>query len=357
MKEICVDARMALHSGVGTYIRNILPSLKSSFASLRVLASTHLVEKWPELQSYDLIPMKSGIYTIQEQLELPLRIPFCDLYWSPHYNIPIFPIRARKRVVTIHDVCHLACGHMLSIPKKIYAKIMLKSATAISEHIFTVSQFSLEEIIKYTGVSASKISVIHNGVNTQLFSAPKTLRSLPENYFIFVSNLAPHKNVARLLQAWNRVIQKYPHWHLVLVGRQTKNVGYLKVFDEFPHLRSRVELLGSVSNEELSSLYQHAYALISPSLYEGFGLSPLEAMVMRCPAIVSQLASFPEVCGNAALYVNPFDIEDIAQKIGGLIENPSLRLALIEKGLERTQHFTWERAAQDHVNLIHRILG
>ncbi|MBP7074076.1 MAG: glycosyltransferase family 4 protein [Rhabdochlamydiaceae bacterium] len=355
MKEICVDARMGMHSGIGTYIRNILPFLKNAFPSLRVLAPLSLMEVWPELKTFDIIPLKSALYTIQEQMELPLRIPACDLYWTPHYNIPIFPIKAKKRIVTIHDVYHLAYGQTLSLPKRIYAKMMIKSAVAISDHIITVSQFSQDEMIKHTGVSTDKISVIHNGVNTNLFSL-HVQNPLPQNYFLFVSTLAPHKNLTRLLRAWNLVIQKHKEWHLALVGKTVKNVEYLKVFEVFPHLRQHVRFLGQVAEKDLPELYQSAYATISPSFYEGFGFAPLEAMAMGCPAVVSSVASYPEVCGNAALYVNPFDIEDMAQKICDLIENPLIRPSLIERGKARVDEFTWEKAAQNHVKVMDELL-
>ncbi len=354
MKELCIDARMAFNSGIGTYIRNILPYFKSAFPVLRIIAPPSMVEKWTDLGSYDLIPTHAPLYSIQEQLEMPLRIPKCDLYWTPHYNIPVFPIRAKKRVVTIHDVYHLAFIKSLSLPKQFYAKTMIKRATLCSDRIITGSQFSLDEIVKYTHVSPNKISMIHDGVNLSHFS--RDISGLREKYILFVSTLAPHKNLTRLLRAWKRVGERFPDWDLVLAGKQVKNVDYLKVFDEFPELQHRVRFAGQVQHDELQKLYSGASGLIAPSLYEGFGLTPLEAMAAGCPTIVSKAASLPEVCGDASLYVDPYDEVDMAEKICSLIDDQGLREQLIEKGTERVKIFSWEKTAKKHIEVMERLL-
>ncbi len=359
MKEVCIDSRMALHSGIGTYIRNLLPYFNNAFTGLRVIAPISLMEKWPELQRYDLIPTKAPLYSIQEQLELPLRIPSCDVYLSPHYNIPLFPIRARKRITTIHDVCHLEYGDSLGWIKRRYAKIMIKSAAMISDHIITGTRFSKNEIIKHIQIDPNKISSIHNGVDRQLFTSTSllSLQPLPENFFLFVSTLAPHKNLTRLLRAWNRVIQKYPDWQLILAGKIVKNTDYLQVFNECSNLQAHVKFLGFVDDAQLLQLYRRAVGFIYPSMYEGFGLPPLEAMAAGCPTIVSSAASIPEVCGDASLYINPLNEEDIAQKICSLIENPTLRHTLIDRGKKRIDLFSWEKTAQEHINVIESIFS
>jgi glycosyltransferase involved in cell wall biosynthesis len=344
MKEICIDARMAFHSGIGTYIRNLLPYLKRAFPSIRVLAPLSFIQKWPELKDYEIIPVEASIYSVKEQWHLPLRVPSCDLFWSPHYNAPLSPLRAKKRLVTIHDVYHLRGP--FSWKERLYAKMMIKNAAFQSDHIITVSQFSLGEIHRETGVAREKITVIPNGVDQNLFS--KQSQQPPENYFIYVGTLAPHKNLSRLFKAWDLVLQKHAGWRLIVVGKRGKN------FDG--PIPQTIQHLDSVEDQDLPSLYQKAYGMVYPSLYEGFGLPPLEAMCMECPTIVSHAASLPEVCGDASLYVDPFSEHDIAQKICTLIENPSLRQTLIKKGRQRIDLFSWEKAAQDHISAINRLV-
>ncbi|MGD0664293.1 MAG: glycosyltransferase family 1 protein [Rhabdochlamydiaceae bacterium] len=346
MKEICIDVRMAFYSGIGTYIRNIIPFLKDAF-NLRLLAFDSLIEKWPELGKYDLIPVNAPIYSIQEQLELPFKIPSCDLFWTPHYNTPLSPIRAKKRLTTIHDVNHLALGSSLGWLKRGYAKMMIPAAAARADHLITISDFSKSELIKWAKADEKKVSVIHLGVDQNKFARDGGKAS-GLNYFLFVSTLMPHKNLARLVKAWNRVSQKFPDWQLMVAGKKTEHVSDLK-------LASNVHLLGQVGDEELVRLYLGASAFIAPSIYEGFGLPPLEAMAAGCPTIVSNAASFPEVCGDASLYCDPFDEEDMAQKICTLIENPSLRQTLIDAGRKRVDLFSWEKAANAHMEVIDRL--
>ncbi len=343
MKEICIDARMAFHSGIGTYIRNLLPYLKKAFPSLRVMAPISFIEKWPELQRCDLIPISAPIYSLSEQWHLPLRMPSCDLFWSPHYNTPLSPLRAKKRLVTIHDVYHLKGS--FSSKERLYAKMMIKNAALRSDHVITVSKFSLEEIIKATHLAKEKITVIPNGVDRHLFSI-QTNHPV-ENYFIYVGTLAPHKNLSRLFKAWNLVLKKHDAFRLIVVGKRGKS------FQEA--IPRGVEHLDQIEDSELPLLYQKAYGMIYPSTYEGFGLPPLEAMCMECPTIVSQAASLPEVCGEASLYVDPFSEEDMAQKMCALIENHSLRQTLIEKGKNRVDQFSWEKSAERHIEVINQL--
>jgi glycosyltransferase involved in cell wall biosynthesis len=366
MKKICVDIRMAFHSGIGTYIRNIIPYLKQANLSLQVLAPLNFIERWPELKTYDIIPFTAPIYSIREQVELPLKIPSCDLFWSTHYNIPLAPIRAKHRLVSMHDVYHLAYNDSLTFLKRRYAKVMLSQAASRSDHVMTISNFSKKEIIKWTNIDEEKVSVTHLGVNKNEFCLVKDIETiqnvknlydLPENYMLYVGNLAVHKNLSRLLEAWKLVLAKHRHYKLILVGKNDRHNLYKNTILQDPQLKSSVMLLGNVQQDHLPIIYQLAKAFILPSLYEGFGLPPLEAMKMQCPTIVSKAASLPEVCQDASIFVDPYDVGDISQKICELIENPILRQTLINKGLEHIKQFSWEKAAQTHLKIIQGIIA
>jgi len=363
MKEICIDVRMAFNSGIGTYVRNIVSLLKSGPFNIKLIATAEIIKKWPALASFDLILTSAPLYSIQEQIQFPFLVPSCDLFWTPHYNIPLFPIRAKKRITTIHDVYHLAYGKILSLPKRLYAKAVIKGAATISDHIITDSTFSKEEIIKYTNTSQNKITVISLGVDKGLFSAkaePVLLEQirakyqLPDRYFLFVSTLAPHKNVDRLLRAWNILAKNYPDWKLVLVGKHVKNQSWQSVIDQNSLLQQQVMFLQQVDNEDLPILYQLAYGAIHPSLYEGFGLPPLEAMSSGCPVVVSKIASLPEVCGDSAVYVDPYDAADMAAGMQKMIEDQSLYHELKAKGLQRSANFTWEKTAAKHIEILEK---
>jgi glycosyltransferase involved in cell wall biosynthesis len=350
---------MALCSGIGTYIRKIVSLLKSEPFKLQLVTSREVVEKWPDLKHFDLILTSAPVYSIQEQVAFPRIVPQCDLFWTPHYSTPFFSLRAKKRLVTIHDVYHLAFGKTLRLHQQFYAKVMMRRAVNISDHILTISQFSKEEIIKYTKAPQEKISVIHLGVDrSQFTSEPNAILQseirkkygLPQNYFIFVSNLSPHKNIQRLLSAWNLLMKEFPDWGLVLVGKKGK-----AVFDQNLLNKRGVFLLGQVCDQDLSVLYQLAYAAIHPSLYEGFGLTPLEALSSGCPVVVSKAASLPEVCGDAALYIDPYDIQDIVAGMRRMIQDRILYSQLKERGLERSRNFTWEKTVSEHVKILNQL--
>lgn len=340
---MCIDVRMALHSGIGTYIRNIIPALSNVF-KLKLICHPDLIDGWPFLRQSDLITTSCPIYSVQEQVILPFLVPSCDIFWSPHYNFPWAPLRAKKKIVTIHDVYHLTGP--LNILKRWYARQMVRKAVQQADQIVTVSRFTQGELVKFNRGSEKKISIIPLGVDSARFSPSnshdevKLKYQLPDRYFLYVGNLASHKNIGRLLIAWDLIREKLPGTKLVLV---TKN----KI-----ELPEGILLLNHVLDEELPTLYAHARALIHPSLYEGFGLTPLEAMSCGCPVIVSKVASLPEVCTDSVLYIDPYKIEEMAAAMEKLSQDDHLRAELIKKGLQRSEMFSWEKTVEAHIKIF-----
>jgi len=299
-----------------------------------------------------VIPFDVPVYSIQEQIALPLRIPKCDLFWSPHFNIPLAPIRARQRLVTIHDVYFLSHPQELSWPKKKYAHLFYHAAATKSDQIITVSEFSKKEILRHIPIDTDKITPIPLGVDPKKFQKQEPLSiKLPSRYILYVGNLAPHKNLCRLLQSLDFLPADI---HLVLAG---KSVRWKEWEKEMIKRESRVTVLGQVSQATLAHLYQHATLLIHPSLYEGFGLTPLEAMSAGCPVVSSNAASLPEVCLDAALYVDPLSSEDIARGILSVWTDSSLQEDLRQKGMSRTQAVSWEVSARKHLEIIEKLFS
>lgn len=354
MKELCIDVRMAFHSGIGTYIRNVVPGL-ANFFKLRLICHPKLVDKWPFLRQCDLILTSSPVYSLQEQIILPYLIPPCDFFWAPHYNLPLAPLRAKKKIVTIHDVYHLVgpFSHL----KRLYANLMIKRAAKTADRVITVSNFSKSELIRYTQLSENKLSVIHLGVDPIRFSRSNSMQQikikyqLPDRYFLYVGNLAPHKNIGRLLLAWNLLEKKIPDKKLVCVGGKTP-LHVQVILKKHPFLKTRTLFLNDVLDDDLPSLYTQAEAMIHPSLYEGFGLTLLEAMSCGCPTIVSHAASLPEVCLSSALYVNPYCIEEMAGAMEKMSQDSELRTEMRKKGQERSRTFTWEKTLEAHLEVF-----
>ena len=261
------------------------------------------------------------------------------------------PLAKLNQIVTIHDVSILAIPDAYSLTFKLWYKILLFNIKNIVQTFITVSYFSQQEIIKYLGINQEKINVVYEGkehiFTVESDSSFLSRRNLSDKRFIFVvSSMSPHKNFSSVVRALEELIDL--DLYVVIVG-----IDYPKVFMP-PKLSSsdKVIHLGYVNNSELRTLYEHAFCFIHPSLYEGFGLPPLEAMACGCPVIVSNAASLPEICGDAALYCDPYDHQDIASKIKQLTEDRELRQDLIQKGKIRSQLFTWEKCARETYKII-----
>jgi glycosyltransferase involved in cell wall biosynthesis len=361
MIQLCIDARMLFASGIGTYLRNILFNFeKQPELSITLIVQSSSKEFLKE-RLFKTAICDVPIYSVQEQLVLPCKIPKCDVFWSPHYNIPLLPIQARKRVVTIHDVCHLVHGDSLSFIQKKYASLMLRQAVFRSDAVCTVSRFSQQEIVRCTGADQEKIIWSHEGVDKDFFSPSNPLEAaqhiqkkygIHRPYILYVGNFKPHKNIHRLLEAYHFLRTKHTEHDLVLVGKRGKDGCIEKAMQCHEGNSPHVKILENVSDEDLADFYRAARVFILPSLYEGFGLPPLEAMGCLCPVVVSKAASLPEVCGDAALYVDPQDAQSIAHGLLQVLEDSSLREVLIENGKQKVIEYSWKKAADNMLEVL-----
>lgn len=353
--QVVVDARMWSASGIGVYLRNLLPRMMCMAGSrwrFTLLGSHEAAETFSSSGHWDLdvVECEIPIYSIQEQLILPTLIPAsADLVWVPHYNIPIFT--PHRLVVTVHDVLHVARPEFVrAVHRRWYARRMLAMVRARAKRIVVVSEFTEMEFTRYVGSAEGRIRVIHNGVSDSWFRGPE--RMLPDsNYVLFVGNLKPHKNVGALIDAVGQLPADIAET-LLIVGEE-----YSRTLD--PALRSRAEMypgrvqfLGRVPDAELRDLVAGARALVLPSLYEGFGFPPLEAMAAGCPTLVSREGSLPEICGDAALYCQAQDPQDIRVQLERLLTDVHLRNDLRNRGRKRAVQFSWDVAAGQMLEVL-----
>jgi glycosyltransferase involved in cell wall biosynthesis len=321
------------YSGVGVYIKNVVFMLNTSINCL----------------GWDVKDVK--IYSVFEQY-IYLKIPSSKLFWSPHWNIPLLPIRAKKRMVTIHDVYHLAFANQFSALKRWYAKLMIHQAVSRSDIILTVSEFSKQEIIKYTGTKKT-IHVVHNGIGVDPSIYDDSLGSLVDApYILYVGNVKPHKNLSRALAAFEALPAQYADVKFVIVGKKENFITGDDAFIQRALLNPNVIFTGYVDDARLVGYYKHAILLFFPSLYEGFGLPPLEAQACGCPCLVSNAASLPEVCGDSVIYCDPYDVNDMSVQLERLLSNKALQDDLITKGFENIKRFSWEKSAQQIMKII-----
>jgi len=334
--SLCIDGRWLFSSGIGRALREILPEIEHAFSITLLVQDAPLFE---EIQTKKIV-MNRHCFSFKEQYAFAHTIPPCDLFWSVHYNIPLRSIRARKRIVTIHDLCPLACPEAFPWYKRLGAHMFLKQAIQRSDLIMTVSKFSKQELYTYLPVRDKNVQVVLHGEPR----LRKPLKEVAKPFILYVGNLKVHKNIRRLMQIVKRL--SIP---CVFVGC---------LFDKTCYERHpRLHFVGEVNDEQLAWLYRHALMLVQPSLYEGFGMTTLEAMQMGCPVVASSIPSLIETCADAAYFVDPYDEEAIYQGIQRVHQDLSLREQLIHAGYLRAQQFSWKRAGEETVKHFMRLLA
>lgn len=366
--HFCADVRMIHNSGIGVYIREYIKYIvqKNVFDKVTLIGKPELVKRYfGQFVNWDCVEADFPIYSITEQLKLPGLIPVCDLFWSPHYNIPLLPIKAKKRLATIPDIFHLAHASTLPFKQQVYARIVTNAAVKLSNKVVTISDYSAQEIKRLTGVSGSKVETVLLGLDTSEFKSVqsqgiqqqvRSIYSLPERYILFVGNVKPHKNLQTLVDAFALLMQSQPDLHLLIAGKKEGFItGDKELFERIEKneiLAKRIKFSGYVEAEHLPVIYNMASLFVFPSLYEGFGFPPLEAMACGCPVVASNRASIPEICGESALYIDPTDPVAMAQGIEKAITDKYLRDDLVNKGLAQVQKYKWEDSSKQFVEVI-----
>lgn len=252
-----------------------------------------------------------------------------------HYplTVPVPPVK-RAWVHTLLDVQHLDLPDMFTSAERLYRAIAYDRSARHAGRVITISEFSKGRIVERLGVQPDRVVVAHLGVNALDFS-PYTG---PRDPFVYYPAAAwPHKNHRRLIKAVEILRRDQPDLRLVLTGANRELLG---------HLPDWVEHRGFVSGDEIRRLYHSAGCMAFPSMYEGFGLPPLEAMASGCPVAAARAGSLPEICGDGATMFDPFDPADIARAIGNVLSPATNR---IDEGLAQARKFTWSRCAETHV--------
>lgn len=362
LMKLVIDARLINASGIGTYIKNVIPQIISEFKTVAVLGNKNEIIKFDWSREVEIIEFNSKMYSLKGQFLYPFKIPKCDIFWCPHFNFPIFPIRAVKKAVTIHDVNHLTGISPISFLKKKYASFLYKNAVDQSDIIFTVSEFSKNEIIKYTNAVEEKIKVVYCGVDIPFFEQEKqSTIDLPEDYILYIGNVKPHKNLIVLLKAYhslpNTLKEKYK---LIIVGKKEGFITEDNQIEEYiriNHLERHIIFCGQVEDQDLPVYYQNASLFVFPSLYEGFGLPILEALAAKTCVISSNAASLPEIGGNEVDYFDPKNDNELAQMMVMILEKQrvdySQRPESQKKQLEK---FTWDKSVKKHLEGFASIL-
>ena len=356
MTAIAIDARMVQSSGIGTVIANVSRRLIAENADWKfVLAGdAHVLRGmgWTDAENVEIRPFNAPLYSVRELLGFPCAD--CDVTWSPNYNIPLR--LGHKLMVTIHDAAHLVLPEMQSAAKRLYARIMFSRVRRRADAIIYVSRFTQAEFHRLVGIPKGREFVVRGGVDESWFDIPYGAPPA-RPYILFVGNVKPHKNLSRLLDAFDRVRGELPH-DLLIAGRKD---GFIisdrAVLARIGEFGGRVAFTGHLPDLVLKQLYAGADTLVLPSLYEGFGLPPVEAMAAGCPVLVSRAAALPEVCQDAALYCDPLDVSDMAAQLKRILSDKELRQSLRQRGLDRARALTWDSCVQGYETAIRDLLA
>jgi len=359
--KIAIDVRKWKDSGIGTYVRNLVRHLARLDQETTYLLFCNEADE-PTLRDLaaNFVPVVDGAarYGVREHFSIPMKLRRlgAGLLHSPHYVRPL--LCTVPTVVTIHDCIHLLFPQYL--PSRMafrYARFMMGSAVRRSAIVFTVSEASRADILRfYPWADPGKVQVVPNAIDAELLRSPgpdemervRERYQLRGRFVLFAGNVKPHKNLERLIRAFARVRGQEGNedLRLVLIGDDVSRYGSLRRTVEEAGLRQDVRFFGFVPHGTLAALYRMAAVFAFPSLYEGFGLPPLEAMACGTPVVTSRISSLPEVVGDGALLVDPYSEEEIAQGIARVRGDDVLRYRLVERGLIRAASFSWERSVR-----------
>ena len=293
--------------------------------------------------------LRGSLGHLWEQTYLPLAASK-DLLWSPNNT---GPVTMRRQVCTIHDVLPLDHPEWFGPRFVALYRWLLPRLVERVQHIIAISEFTKTRIVERFRIDPAKVSVVPNGVNLDWACSQedhaggirKKFGMNGHSYVLCVGALGPRKNLARLLTAWSRLTKEFKdHFRLVVVGEKGRTAVFGEVtLGEMP---PGVILTGYVSQQELAALYSGATAFVYPSLYEGFGLPPLEAMACGVPVITSATTSIPEVMGDAGILIDPCDVDAITDALNRVLGSECLRQDLTQRGRKRAESFRWESTAQ-----------
>ena len=385
--KIGIDARFygPVGKGLGRYTQEVVDNIikiSEDYDYVVFLSPENFDEFAPLGDRVKKVKLSCSWYSWSEQIVFPFYLwrEKLDLIHFPHFNVPI--LTPGKFVVTIHDLIltHFPTIRATTRSRLVYRlkdiayRLVIFFALHRSQKVITVSQFTKDDIVSRFKIDPDKIVVTYEGVanlskgRDSLFvsklDSQETLAQyhIPHNFLLYVGNAYPHKNLEVLLKVFSHLHAEQPELRLVLVGKI--DYFYKRIQDaacslnlwQRGNFNSPVIFPGYVADAQLEIFYAEARAYIFPSLYEGFGLPPLEAMAKGCPVVSSDRASLPEVLADAALYCDPTSDEDMLKKIKLVLEDNQLRADLKQRGLAQAKKYNWWECANKTLRVYQLVL-
>lgn len=310
-------------------------------------------------------PNKIFNYVMQKIWHKPLldQMLGVDVFFMPHINFVALSKQSRK-IITIHDLSFLRYYNFFSIRKNIWHKLIaIKKLLLQFDVIVAVSENTKRDLMELLNIAEEKIIVIYSGLNRNAIfdndeakiEFVKNKYGLPDSYFLFLGNLEPRKNIENVIVAYDKFVDTYPKYSdygLVLAG--DRGWRYDSIFSTLKRSRNKnkINLVGYVDDQDKSVFYQQAKIFLFPSFYEGFGFPVLEAMANGTPVITSANSSLPEIAQNAAIFVNPYNTNEMTTAIHSTLEDNNLTSRMISESLRIREKFDWSNTAKDYLKLF-----
>lgn len=350
-------------TGIGRSTLNLFQQLRK----LPEVDSIHLIEK-SFLNKVPSVALRRALYVawLNSGLQLLLKRRKVDVIHFTNYLIPALKLSDTKYAVTIYDLTAWRFPETLPFTYLPYIKQATFHAVKTADLILTISDAVKKEIIELFKVDGERIHTVYTGIPKYFWQHPKKVPDeivaikdkfgIKKEFLLFVGTIEERKNVMTLIRAFE-MVRNWKNLQLVLVGRPGYGFSKLSKYLDDHQLKGEVILTGYIAEEELIALYDMATAFTYPSLYEGFGIPLVEAMARGVPIVASKIPSTEEVVGEAAIYYNDaFDHEALTKLILELLENDTLRRDLVEKGMERSQQFSWDRIGKRYIKTYQKLL-
>lgn len=334
--RVVLDGRhMTPHfPGIGRYVRQLAAHLPACFAPGDDF--TLLTEKETAVSPFSL----------SQQWRIPPLLRGHTLYHSPYYIMPYFP--GVPAVVTLYDLIPQKFPALTTAKARLFFRLFTRMALHTANHVITISEAARQDFLAAYPIKPDRITAVPLAPAPHFQPMPNApiTRPLPDKYVLYVGSNKPHKNLVRLVQAWQPVHQQFRDVALMIAGAWDNRYPQPKEWVEKLGLETAVHFFGPVTETELPILYSRAQLFVFPTLYEGFGLPVIEAMACGTAVACSNQSSLPEVGGDAAVYFNPANTEEITQSIITILKEEDLQTALQKQALQQAKKFTWEQTAK-----------
>ncbi|PWH20031.1 MAG: glycosyltransferase family 1 protein [Ardenticatenia bacterium] len=367
--KVILDARTANDHfpGIGRYVASLARALmqRDEHPDVTLLVDPRAQSGHLALPRLPTLSCPASPFSLRQQWLVPyaLRTARTHVYHSPYYLMPYWP--GVPTVLTCYDIIPLLFPGYFTAWQRLVFRLTHQLALRAAEVVLAISQATQDDLVRYLRVAAHKVVVIPLAADEHFrpWSSGEIERvrrayGLPARYVLYVGSNKPHKNLVRLVEAWAAVVGHQRDLSLVIAGPWDARYPHARHKAEELDLQGRVMFLGTVADEDLPGLYSGALCFVFPSLYEGFGLPVLEAMACGTPVACSNVASLPEVAGEAALLFDPQDVECIRDALMRLLGDVDLRNDFARRGRERAAVFSWQRTAaatvEQYVRLVRR---